>query len=212
MPLQNPPAKPPPPVLEFALRALAWLVPAFALWHVLAPVQGWAVAALADIMVSAFRPQLAAEVSSRAGLVEFVTALRATPIGERTGVLVVEVNSRIHTAGFALYAALICAGLRRNELKRALGLLAAGFAALLPIQALGVSFDAVVQAAVKSAYPIAIQAGLSDGQREVAVLGYQAATLLGPTLAPMALWAIFCRAALQSLMQDSMPKQPAEIP
>jgi hypothetical protein len=187
------------PVPDFAWRALAWLVPAFALWYAFSGVQAWLISFMADVLVSAFRPALAAEVTARAGVIEFVTELRVTVQADRQAVLLTEVNSRVHTAGFALYFALVMAGLRWNSAAQTAKALAWGALALLPFQAAGVSFDAVAQAAVRSAYPVALQAGLSSWQREAVALGYQAFTLLGPTLVPAAMWAALNATTLRAL-------------
>jgi len=168
------------PILLFAARILAWLVPCLAAWYWLAPWLDRPAAWLAQGLV-ALHGELVASIEIDGRLLDFVTRLAArTASGER-GVVIVEVNPMLSTYGTPFLAALVLAS-RGGWRKLALGL-----AALLPFQAWSIAFDFLAQV-LRAGPETASQAGLVGWRAELTALAYQLGSLLFPTLAPVAVW------------------------
>lgn len=168
------------PIWRFALRALAWLVPCFALWYLAAPwydrPAGW----LARILLDLWHDGLVDALEYQARLVTFVTSLEVAAQGG-VGRLVLEVNPLLYGFGAPLLAALLLAS-RAPWTKILLGVVA-----LIPFQAWGIAFDALAQV-MREAPALAPRAGLAGARAEVAALAYQLGSLILPTLVPVALW------------------------
>ena len=123
-----------------------------------------------------------------------MTGLELRAPGGDIGAVLVEVNPLLYTFGLALFAALML-GARAKAWKILLGAVA-----LLPFQAAGVACDIFVQLAVKLGPEVATQAAFAAWQREAIALGYQASTLIFPTLVPVLLWALLERAFIARMM------------
>ena len=176
----RPPAR---EVWHFAARVAAWLAPCVAAWYLLAPAHARPVAWMAREIVGAGLGRRVT-LEWQGALVAFVTDIALPAAGGREALLAVEVNPLVYTYGVALFAALALAS--RLPLSRAL----LGLALLLPFQAWGVAFDALVEIGVKGPFGAASAAGFSDLQRQLLPLAYQAGALLFPGLAPVAAWAL----------------------
>ena len=90
--------------------------------------------------------------------------------------------SATYTFGIAVFAALALATRGWRTPVR----MAAGVALLLPLPALGISFDALRQ--LGSTPEIAGMLAWTATTREAIALGYQVSSLLLPTLAPIIAW------------------------
>jgi hypothetical protein len=188
---------PPASVGSFVLRILAWLAPCFALWHFSAPYYGMLVGRLARLLVDSLHPGLVEAVERSGAELAFVTTL-AHSVGGRDAVLAPEVNPMVYTFGLAFFVALMLAA------RASPGRVLAGAALLMPFQAWGVAFDFLAQVGVRLGPEISRQAGFSDTGRELIALGYQAGSLIFPTLVPVLAWAAFNRGFIQTVL----PREP----
>lgn len=183
---------------RFVLRVFLWIAPCFAAWYVLAPyhaiVTGW----FSHVIIDLFEPGIVKSVERSGTDLAFVTRLPVQAADGGKGVLVAEVGPLVYTYGLALFAALMLAARAGWWWKLVLGALA-----LLPFEAWGIAFDFLAQAAVKLGPEVSAQAGLSAGQREAIVFGYQLGALILPPLAPVALWAAFNRRFLEGLLRPA---------
>ena len=192
-----------PTMARIALRTLLWLPPCFGAWHFGAAFLGSAAASAAVAGVNLLRPHLVSAVESHDRALAFVTSLEVYPQPGVTGVLVVEVNPLVYTAGVPLFAALMLAsGARWWKL-------VAGAALLLPFQAWGLAFDFLAQL-VKGGPELAGRAALLGWRAEASALGYQLGSLIFPALAPVALWMAFNRPLITDLVRPRGSRIPAE--
>jgi hypothetical protein len=172
-------------VLALAGRCLAWLPVMLAAWY-------FASNALAWVPVQAARPALAwAGVEVRAarlagGVATFDARLRMPyspgPAAMQDVDVAIEVNTRTFTFGTALFLAL-AAGLGRPWRP---GRIALGAAIVVALPAWSIAFDALRQLA--GVRELAPYLAWSPALREAIAFGYQAGSLLLPTLGPVALW------------------------
>jgi len=171
----------------FLGRTVAWLVPCFAAWYLLsrwhAPVPSW----LAFHFIQLFQPNVVTDWAYADHLVTFGTTIKVRAAGGQMALLLPEVRALAYTWGLALFLALSLAARARAWT------FAAGVALLLPLQAWGIAFDLLMQVGIGLRADLALQTGLSAGQREFIALGYQLGALILPSLAPVMLWAGFNR-------------------
>ena len=185
------------PIWRFALRALAWLAPCFALWYLIAPWYDRPAAWLARMLIDAWHDGLVDALEIQPHLVTFVTSLDVHAQGG-VGRLLLEVNPLLYGFGAPLLAALLLAS-RAPWTKLLLGL-----AALLPFQAWGIAFDFLAQI-VRTGAGVSAQAGLLGWRTEFVALAYQVGSLIFPALAPVALWVAFNRPLFGALIGAPAP-------
>jgi len=190
-------------VAKFALHVGLWLPACFAAWYFgaryLAPIIGDAAVALVGLA----RPGLVAALERQDLLLVFVTSIEVHPQPGQTGVLLVEVNPLLYTAGLPLFLALMLASRARWWT------LLVGALLLLPFQAWGVAFDFLAQVGVKAGPEVSARAGLLGWRAEAVALSYQLGSLVFPALVPAALWMAFNRPLLASLVQRAAdPREP----
>lgn len=178
------------PIWRFALRALAWLLPCFALWYLAAPWYDRPAAWLARVLIDAWHDGLVDALEIQPHLVTFVTSLEVHAQAG-TGRLVLEVNPLLYGFGVPLLMALLIAS-RASWTKIALGLVV-----LIPFQAWGIAFDALTQV-LRDAPALAPRAGLAGLRAELAALAYQLGSLILPTLVPVVLWVLWQRPFVES--------------
>jgi hypothetical protein len=178
----------------FALRVVLWLPPAFALWYLVAPWHASIAGGFALAWLEVLSPGLAASFDRTGQTLAFVTTLRIHSATGQEGVLVLEVGALIYTYGLALLLALMLAT-RARWWK-----LLAGAAMLLPFQGWGLALDLLLQVGVGLGPDIAAQAGLANWRREAIALGYQAGSVILPSLTPVIAWAILCRPFIEGLV------------
>ena len=187
------PGAPRNPVWPFALRVFAWLVPAFALWYLVAPWHARLAGFLARPLIDLFAPGLVTAVEYPDRAIEFVTRVKVHAGGGQLALLLPEVNPLVYTYGMAFVLALLLAS-RAKWWK-----LAIGVAVLLPFQAWGIAFDLLSQVGLRMAGDVAAQAGIAGWKREFAALGFQLGSLIFPPLVPVATWAVLERRGVAAL-------------
>jgi hypothetical protein len=176
-----------PSLGRFLLRTFAWLPLCFAAWYFGAAAVSAASGSAAGLIIRTVAPRVLDSVERTGPMLEFVTYVEVQPEPGRKAVLVAEVNALVYTYGLALFAALMLAA------RAAAWKVLAGAVMLLPFQAWGIAFDVLTQVGIKQGPAIAQQAGISGARAEFIALAYQLGVLVLPTLAPVLLWAAWCR-------------------
>ncbi len=162
------------PLVRFAFALAGWLAACFLTWCLMWPWIARAVGPLATGVLDAIAPALATGWWHRGDEMTFTLGLAA---GREA---LVPVRWPLHGAGVPLLWALHFATPAATRWTRLL----AGTALLVAVQSVGVAFEALVAAG---------SLGLVTWEslrlsREALALGYQATTLLLPTLVPCGLW------------------------
>jgi hypothetical protein len=170
---------------SFVLRVLLWLPPCFAAWYWTATFHAGIAAAVARWLAERLSEGLIAATEQVGRGLVFVTTVQMQVGPGQAGVLTVDVNPLVYTYGVALFAALSLAA------KARWWTLPLGIALLLPFQGWGIAFDLLAQLGTKLGPEVAAHAGLAGWRAEAVALGYQAGSLLLPSLAPVALWVAF---------------------
>jgi hypothetical protein len=196
---------PPPSLRAFIVRAFLLLAPCFAAWYFIAPVHAAALGGIAGGLVELFRSGLVSDLERSGFTLSFVTTLQTGGAPGQVGLLVAEVNPLIYTYGLALFVALMLASRAR------LWKILAGGAVLMPFQAWGIAFDFLAQMGVLFGPEVAAQARLTGWRPEAIAFGYQAGTLIFPSLVPVLLWAGFNRAFIASLRPQAAETQHAAL-
>lgn len=169
----------------FVVRAVLWLPPCFAAWYWTATFHAAVAAAVARWLAERVSPGLIAATEQVGRGLVFVTTVQVQAGPGQAGVLTVDVNPLVYTYGVALFAALSLAA------KARWWTLPLGIALLLPFQGWGIAFDLLAQLGAKLGPDVAAQAGVAGWRAEAVALGYQAGSLILPSLAPAALWVAF---------------------
>lgn len=172
-------------VFGLALRALAWLPITLAAWYFASAALAWVPARIAAPALG-----LAGVEVRSVALADGVATFEARIVPPyRPGIaevesldVGVEVKTRTFTFGIALFLALSLA-LGRPWNPRAVAL---GVAVLVALPAWSIAFDALRQLASVAALGPAL--AWPPALREAIALGYQAGSLLLPTLGPVAAW------------------------
>jgi len=190
----------PTTVVGFALRALAWLPLAFAVWYFIAPVLLFPVVLMLRGIAHAGFADLVRGIEQSTALATFVTSLRPVDVTSR-GVLTVDVNLLLYAFGMPLFAALTLAT-RAPKWKRDLAL---GYAVLLPCAAWGVFADFLKNVAITAGPAIAAQTGFVAWQREAIAFAFQFGSLILPAVAPAVLWVALNLRFVAALQRRSNP-------
>jgi hypothetical protein len=177
----------------FVVRVVVLLPPSFAAWYFTAPYYAAILGPPALQFVEPWRVGLVTALERSGFMLSFVTSLETRSFAGEVGLLVAEVNPLLYTYGLALFVALML-GTRARAWKVFLGA-----AILLPFHAWGVAFDFLAQVGVLAGPDVAARAGLWGWQREAIAIGYQAGSLIFPSLVPVLLWAAFNRAFIAGL-------------
>jgi hypothetical protein len=169
--------------LGLAVRTLAWLPLCLAAWYFAAAAVGWLPAKLAvPIIASAAGEVTEARRVQRSVAYSLSIEGPYRRGGSQRAEARVDVHVATYTFGIAVFAALaLAARAWRTPARMAVGLLL-----LLPLPALGISFDALRQLGTTA--EIAGLLGWKPATREAIALGYQVGSLLLPTLAPIIAW------------------------
>lgn len=163
-------------------RALL-LLPVFLLaWWLASAALGWVAGSLAKMAIASVAGPTRMASEGATLHYEITLASRSDPLRDAGAVAGLEVKSGTYTFGIALFLALALAA---PQSRRA-GRIAAGVAILAVLPAWGIAFDALRQLAVtESLMPILRWGG---GFRNLVALGYQAGSLLLPSLGPIIAW------------------------
>lgn len=188
------------PLLIFFLAAIAWLLLLTVAWTQVSAWTSRPVGFLAHMALELSAKDWVRSVSKKPEVVEIETRLPAKSAETRPGMeamLVVEGNPSHYAYGLPLLLALLLASGGRRFVRRAL----AGYLLLLPFQAFSLTMDLVKQMAFGAAGGVSAL-GISQWQLEAIALGYQAGSLMVPTLAPVLLWLWFEKAFFASVILD----------
>ena len=197
------PSAPVRSLAPFLLLVVAWLVPAFFVWWLAAPILAWPVAILAQVVTKLGFGDLVQSVEQSSGLVTFVTSVRPAGVAIGTkAVLEVASNVLLFSFGLPLLAAMILAAREPHALRN----LAIGYGAMLPFQTFSVVADFLKNLTGEPG--VAVQLGLSPWQREVIAFSYQFGTLILPTVAPAIFWVLMHRRFLEDFAGTAPPKIP----
>ena len=193
------------PLAPFLLLVAAWLVPAFLVWWIAAPVLVWPVALLTQLVAGIGFSDLVQSVEHSGGMITFVTS--ATPmgaaiVGGARAVLEVTSNVRLFSFGLPLLAAMILAAREPHPLRN----LAIGYGVMVPFQTFSVIADFLKN--LVGVPGVAAQLGVSPWQREAIAFSYQFGTLILPTVAPAVFWVLLHRRFLEDFASGAPPKAP----
>ncbi|HXN15261.1 MAG TPA: exosortase H-associated membrane protein [Usitatibacter sp.] len=194
-----------PSLGKFVLRTFLWLPPCFTAWYFSAPYHGALAGAVARLWVDTFKSGIVSALERSGFDLVFVTTLKVHPAPGQTALLLLEVNPLLYTYGLALLLALMLAA-RAKWWK-----ILVGAALLLPFQSFGIAFDFLAQV-VRLDPAVSAQAGLSGWRREAIAFGYQVGSLIFPSLVPVMLWALFCRAFIARVLGTTGPRRPDPPP
>jgi len=201
------------PMDRFLIGALLWLIPAFTLWVVLAPLLLMPVAGWTHFVLTHLFPHAIAGVEQQGTVVDIVTrfvmaapADGSAPPGA-TGQVVFAINALKYTYGWPLLLALTLAAPTgwREQLYRAVmgGLL------LLPVPVWGVACEALKVLVFQMDPAIAVQMGTTPLTRELLALAYQLGYLILPAVAPILIWAVLHRDFLGELAPQTRRVSPS---
>jgi len=170
-------------VLATVGLALLLLPLCLAAWYVSAGPVGWLPAQLAAPAISvAGGKVLRVETMQRQVAYEVAIEGPYRPGGAPRAEARVEVQAGTYTFGIAVFMALALAARGWRRPRR----LALGIAILLPLPAFGIAMDVLQQ--LGASPQVGALLAWTPFMREVIALGYQAGSLLLPTLAPIVAW------------------------
>lgn len=163
-------------------RALLLLPPFLVAWWLASGPLGLAAGQVARLPIGVAAGP--AKLASGDGLLHYEVAIASVrdPLREAGAVVELEVKPGTYTFGIALFLALALAS---RESRRA-GRIAIGAAILVVLPAWGIAFDVLRQLAATG--PLVPMLGWAGPFRNFVALGYQAGSLLVPTLGPIAAW------------------------
>jgi hypothetical protein len=179
----------------FVAKVFAWLVPAFVVGYLAAPVLLWPVALLAKIAATAGFPDLVRDTEQSAATLTFVTLLKPGDATSQAGWIAVEIDMLRYAYGLPLYAALTLAAREVGWPRR----LVVGYAVLIPFVAFGVLADFLRNVAITAGAMVASQTGFVAWQREAIAFAFQLGSLILPTVAPAVAWVLLHRAFVERL-------------
>lgn len=194
---------------RFLLAAVLWLPAAFFVWFWLRTVVVFPIIRLTRYVLLAWMPEVFVSVEQNFHLAEIETALLAEPqpgYEGRIGVIVLQANPLIYAYGLPVLAGLVMAtplAARRRWLQ-----LLAGWAVLIPLQALGLVGDVLklVMFRTGAAGPEALAAHAISAN--VIALWYQFAYLILPAISPVVIWILFNRdfiEAIRRVVKEPVP-------
>lgn len=192
----------------FFVRALAFLVPALALWYWARDYVVMPVAWLAGGLMHYFFPGWVSGSELNGINLTLLTRLAVAQGSGQVAELAPEVSVLTYCYGLPLLAALFLAA-RAKRLWWKLPVCAVG---LLPFQAWGVCFAWLLQVAVQSGPHTRAVTYFTDWDVNLIGLGNQIGFLLLPTLVPMLMWLYLERSfvitvAVEGAMDGSVPRR-----
>jgi hypothetical protein len=192
----------------FFVRALAFLVPALALWYWARDYVVMPVAWLAGGLMHYFFPGWVSGSELSGINLTLLTRLAVAQGSGQVAELAPEVSVLTYCYGLPLLAALLLAA-RAKRLWWKLPVCAVG---LLPFQAWGVCFAWLLQVAVQSGPHTRAMTYFTDWDVNLIGLGNQIGFLLLPTLVPMLMWLYLERSfvitvAVEGAMEGSVSKR-----
>jgi len=201
----------------FLGKILLWFPLSFAAWYFLAPVLIWPVTWLVGSWLDLFYPGVVESVTQHGTLLDINTRFSSNQSpqaglqpgmqpGMQKGLLTFTLNPLMYGYCIPLLLALQLATTDKHYGRR-LGLFAVGAIILMPVQAWGVYFSALVTLVFRLGPVIAQAMATTAVTREGIALSYQLGFLILPSVTPVLIWAI--------LNQDFIVKlagRPVESP
>ncbi|HJU23944.1 MAG TPA: exosortase H-associated membrane protein [Casimicrobiaceae bacterium] len=181
-------------VRPFALRTLALLAPAFAVWYFAAPLLLFPAILIARVVARVGFGGLVRSVEESGSIATFVTTLHSAANG-MAGTVTVDVNLLLYSFGLPLFAALTIAAHERRYKRH----LAIGYVVLMPVVAFGAFADFLKNLAITSGPAVASQTGFGAWQREAIAFAFQFGSLILPAVAPAVLWIAMHRGFLTAV-------------
>jgi hypothetical protein len=182
-------------VPRFVVTAIAWLVPAFAVWYFAAPVLLWPVRLIVQGIAGVAIPDIVRAVEQSGAICTFATTLKPGQALATSGSITVDVNMLLYSFGLPLFVALVLAA-REPGWPRKLVL---GYAVIVPFAAWGVLADFLKNIAITASPLVASQTGFTGLQRELIAFAFQFGSLILPTVVPAVTWVVTHRAFLERL-------------
>ena len=192
----------------FVLRVAAWLVPAFVVWYLIAPILAWPIALLTDAVTRLGFADIVRGVEQDGYRITIVSTLKATAStveNPATGMVSVELNTLLYSFGFPMLAALTLAARQ----PRAWRTVALGYIILAPFVTWGVVAEFLKHLAFDTTASVAAQAGFAPLQREVIAFAYQFGALILPTVAPAVFWVLTHRTFLENFAAGTRAEAPS---
>ena len=182
-------------VPRFVVTAIAWLVPAFAVWYFAAPVLLWPVRLMVQGIAGVAIPDIVRAVEQSGAICTFATTLKPGQALAASGSITVDVNMLLYSFGLPLFVALVLAAREPGWPRK----LALGYAVIVPFAAWGVLADFLKNIAITASPLVASQTGFTGLQRELIAFAFQFGSLILPTVVPAVTWVVTHRAFLERL-------------
>jgi hypothetical protein len=186
-------------VRPFALRTLALLAPAFAVWYFAAPLLLFPAILIVRVVARLGFRELVRSVEESGAIATFITTLHSAANG-MAGLVTVDVNLLLYSFGLPLFAALTLAAHERRYKRY----LAIGYGVLMPVVAFGAFADFLKNVAITSGAAVASQTGFVAWQREAIAFAFQFGSLILPAVTPAVLWIAMHRGFLAAV-RDASP-------
>ena len=193
-------AEEPVSLKRFLLAAVLWLPLAFFFWFWLRSVVVFPVIRLTRYALLAWMPELVTSVDQNFHLAEIETALLAEPQPGhegRTGVIVLQANPLIYAYGLPVLVGLVMA--TPLEARRRWLQLLAGWAILIPLQALGLIGDVLKLVMFRTGEAGEAALAAHAISANVIALWYQFAYLILPAISPVVIWILFNRDFIEAI-------------
>jgi hypothetical protein len=193
----------------FVLRVAAWLVPAFAVWYVAAPVLVWPIALLTGAVTKLAFADIVRSVAQDGYLLVIVSTLKATAAttaNPAASVVSVEINTLLYSFGFPMLVALTLAARQPGAWR----IILLGYAVLAPFVTWGVVAEFLKHVALDTASSVSAQSGFGPLQREVIAFAYQFGVLIMPTVTPAVFWVLTHRGFLERFAAGMRAGAPSQ--
>lgn len=194
------------PLYPFLLKTLIWLPLSFVFWYQAANLLSLPLTTISKFVLQQSTTHLLTDVELGDHKLTFVTPFEAeVPAAQAQqgkGLIVVEINPLIYGYSLPLLIALLFAA---EGLSVSLSKLLIAYAALLPFQAWGVSFEFLKTIAFDLGPAVTTQVNFPPWAREGIALGYQLGYLILPPISTAVLWIAMNRNFLNKLLDRSQP-------
>lgn len=202
-----PPDAPPVPLMNRSLplwgvfaSAVGWFLLLTLVWVQVSAWTSYPASGIAHIVLEKSARDWVRTIHKTPGQLRVETRIRVVAPGVEPArgkaELVAEANPAHYAYGLPLFLALLLAARGRHLVRRAL----AGYVILLIPQTFSLILEILQQIILAGGGAVAL--GIARWQMEGIALGYQAGSLLLPTLAPVALWLWFDRAFFAAVIVD----------
>lgn len=169
----------------FVLSAFGWIVVLTLAWSQVSAWTSYPVGVLSHIALEQGAPMWVRQVHLKPGAMEVDTAIEVpvAQAGGQRGEITIEASPGRYAYGLPIFLALLLAARGKGRVVRAV----AGYALLLPFQALSLTMYSLMQMLLAAQLNLRALR-ISQWQMEAIVYGYQVGALVLPTLVPILLW------------------------